>query len=284
MVFLISPLVVIWAWSFLETNVHEILDHLPRNSIVIDLGSGTKSFDYGAYQFVTVRVDIDRFVNCQQDNSVQADAAQLPFTKNTIHSIVANHSLEHFHDLQGSLNEIRRVLKSQAALFVSVPDSTTITDRLYRWLAEGGGHVNAFQSCDELITRIESSTGLSNVGARPLYSSLSFLNRRNHKHKPPRRLLLLGGGNENILLLINYLFRFFDRYLKTRFSQYGWALYFGNLEEKISNTPWPNVCVRCGSGHPFYKLLSTARPIKKWLLFPAYECPHCGALNLFTRS
>ena len=45
--------------------------------------------------------------------------------------------------------------------------------------------------------------------------------------------MLIGGGTETSLRLLSYLFRLSDRFLHTRMSVYGWALYFGNVETPI---------------------------------------------------
>ena len=90
-----------------------------------------------------VRVDLDRQAPAPP-NLVQADAARMPFPDHCFDLIISNHSLEHFGDLAGSLREIGRVVRPNGALYVAVPDATTLSDRFYRWLARGGGHVNAF--------------------------------------------------------------------------------------------------------------------------------------------
>lgn len=60
------------------------------------------------------------------------------------------------------------MVASDGFLFVAVPDASTVTDRLYRWLAggpaPGGGHVNAFTSADETARRIEKAVGLPLCG------------------------------------------------------------------------------------------------------------------------
>jgi hypothetical protein len=94
--------------------------------------------------------------------------------------------------------------------FVAVPDATTISDRLHRWLARGGGHVNPFSSASDLATRITRVTGLKLVATRTLCTSLSCLNRCNRQGRAPRRFLLLGGGTGVSLLLICYLLRLAD--------------------------------------------------------------------------
>lgn len=262
--------------------MHEILRHLRDGARVLDLGSRSGSFDPGPYPFLTVRLDRECPGGSGSRNFVQADAARLPFPPTSFDAVISNHSLEHFEDLDGALKEVATVLKPGGTFFAAVPDSTTLTDRLYRLLARGGGHVNAFSSFRELVRRIEQGTGLRLSAARPLCSSLSFLNRRNHPSRPPRLLLLLGGGWEPPLRLLNYLFRLSDWLFGTRASLYGWALYFGPAGEPVSETVWSNVCVRCGAGHPAAGLLASGHVRRGHLFTRHYHCPHCGARNFFT--
>jgi SAM-dependent methyltransferase len=261
--------------------VHELLRNLPQGALVLDLGCGAGSFDSDSGQFTVVRIDLERGA-FRAPNFAQADAATLPFAANCFDVVISNHSLEHFENLAGSLEEIGRVLKPSGALYVAAPDATTISDRLYRWLARGGGHVNPFRSARELAWKIESKTGLRHVATRTLCASLSFLNRRNRRAPPPKRLLLVGGGTETSLLLLSYFFRMFDRFLGSRTSVYGWALFFGRIDASIDCQTWTNVCIRCGSGHPSDWLLHGRKLVRKILFFSTYRCPHCGAINLFT--
>jgi len=204
---------------------------------------------------------------------ILADAGALPFPAGFFDAVVANHSLEHFGDLDGALREIGRVVKNTGALYVAVPDSASLCDRLYRWLGRGGGHVNHFSAPRTLVARVEQSTGLKHVATRFLLTSFSFLNSRNRKAPPPRKLLLLGGGNELILVLASSVLRLIDRVARTRLAVYGWAMYFGEFKATVASEAWANVCVRCGSGHPSDWLK------RRGLL---YRCPQCQALNIFT--
>ena len=70
------------------------------------------------------------------------------------------------------------VIRPGGALYVAVPDASTVTDKVYRWLGRGGGHVNAFVSAADVAERVERGTGLGLAATRTLCSSLSFLNRR----------------------------------------------------------------------------------------------------------
>jgi hypothetical protein len=70
------------------------------------------------------------------------------------------------------------------------------------------------------------------------------------------------------LLLISYLSRLSDRFLHTRLTVYGWALYFGNIATPIDRRPWRNVCIRCGSGHPSAWLSSQPNLLgRRWPVF-----------------
>ena len=284
----------IWSWSWdgrvfpspswgvlgsrTETVMHEILAHLQSSQYVLDLGCGSGSFDRRKYPFTTIRVDI----SFDGDVSVQADASQLPFKNRMFDAVICNHSLEHFEDLDGALLELRRVAKQKAAVFVSVPDASTVTDRIYRWLAQGGGHVNGFCSEKQLAKKIESRISLKHQGTRLLLTSLSFLNRRNWDAPAPKRLFLLGGGRESVLIPLNYFFRIIDRLLGTRLAVYGWAMYFGHVPAGIDAGPWMNVCVRCGAGHRAAALVKAGRVQCRWAAFRTWACSICEATNLFT--
>ena len=245
--------------------MHELLSNLAAGAKVLDLGAGGGSFVSGQ----AIRIDLER-ESLRGPSAVQADAAALPFPESSFDVIISNHSLEHFGNLAGALAEIGRVIKPDGALYVAVPDARTFCDRLYRWLARGGGHVNAFCSAPELARKIARATGLPHVATRTLRASFSYLNRKNRRTPPPRKLYLLGCGTETSLLALNALVRLSDRWLGTRLSIYGWAFYCGTIKTEIDRTTWTDVCIRCGSGHP--PSAAAGR------LF--YRCPQCGAPNV----
>lgn len=259
--------------------MHEILRHLPEGARVVDLGSRNGSFNAAQYPLRTVRLDLATQHQAIANNFVQADAALLPFSSHVFDAVIANHSLEHFERLDEALKELRLVIKPAGSLYIAVPDASTFADGLYRWLAGGGGHVNPFE---DLIALTERCTGLRFRAGRVLMTSLSMLNRRNRIAPAPRKLMLLGGGRESVLRLWSVISRLVDRWLRTRLSGYGWALYFGTLAEGLESRPWSNVCVRCGSGCSSNWLLSSNQVSHTWLL-KVYTC-QCGAWNFFTRD
>lgn len=262
--------------------MHEILRNLSSEARVLDLGCHEGSFPSRATAAQVVRLDRDAVHDTLLGGDfVCSDATCLPFADQSFDAIIANHSLEHFENLERCLLEINRVLKPHAALFVSVPDASTITDKIYRWLARGGGHVNAFTSSVELAQKISNTTGLVHVATRVLGSSLSFLNRRNSPTPRPRRLLLLGGGYESVLFFYVWASRRIDHLLNLRSSVYGWAFYFGEISEPVATETLLNACIRCGSSSPVSRLLVLPNKLN---FFRTYKCPECNAINPFIRS
>jgi SAM-dependent methyltransferase len=263
--------------------MHEILRTLPRGALVLDLGCSRGSFAGDATEARVIRLDREPSAGALAETFVQGDAARLPFRDRSFDAIVANHSMEHFENLPEALREVGRVVRTGGSLFVSVPDSSTVTDRLYRWLARGGGHVNPFTSAPDLASVIECATGLRHAATKTLFSSLSFLNRRNAPRPRPLRLLFVGAGYEWALFVYVWASRRLDRLLGLRTSVYGWALYFGNVPEMPDEEARVNVCIRCGSGIAARVIQQAlrGRPFRRAVRI--YRCPDCDALNPFVR-
>jgi SAM-dependent methyltransferase len=260
-----------------------LLAGLPPGSHVLDLGAGSGSFPTRA-DLLVVRLDLAPPTARVDGCWVAADAARLPFATGSFDAVISNHSLEHFPALDSTLSEVRRIIRSSGGLYVAVPDADTLTDRIYRWIGRGGGHVNPFRCAEELSTRIERITGLRHRGTRNLYTSLSFLNAANFHARPPRKIALFALGNERFLAIFTWLLRWCDRHFATRLSQYGWSFYFGSAQPPEPPEDWINVCVRCGSGHSEAFLLERQiipqrPPSAIW-----YRCPACGGLNLLSRE
>jgi SAM-dependent methyltransferase len=265
--------------------MHEILRNLTAGARVLDLGSRSGSFTTDGCQAIRiVRLDLELPPPGSRDGFVQADAARLPFRDHSFDAVIASHSLEHMTELGEVLQEMGRVVRRDGSLFVAVPDASTFTDHLYRWVYHGGGHVNAFRSADALAGQISKATGLKLAATRVLYSSFQFLDQRIFRPRPPRRLWLLGNGNPKFIAAMSYTVRVLDRMFRTRTSIYGWAFYFGDIREEVETIPWTNVCVGCGTAQSAAALIVNHR-VRRWsVILKCYTCPYCGAWNLFTKD
>ena len=262
----------------------DILESLPPGSLVLDLGARTGSFSTPRADLRVVRLDIDAPPPGASGRYVRADAARLPFRGACFDAIVANHSLEHFADLENSVREIGRVVKPEGRLYVSVPDAGTFTDRVYRWLCRGGGHVNAFRRPADLIGPIVKWTPLPLGSTTLLFSSLCFLNSHNFTARPPRRIALFAFGNERFLAWLSWALRWLDRAVGTRLSVYGWEFRFGAGAPESAREAWINVCVRCGAGasEAFLREAGSVRRVLGWM--ESYTCSLCGGQNWLFRD
>jgi SAM-dependent methyltransferase len=261
-----------------------ILRHLRPGARVLDLGALTGSFPASFCPGASVaRVDLEMPKPGTCDGFVQADAGCLPFPDRCFDAVIANHSLEHIHGLSAALREIGRVVRPDGSLFVAVPDASTFSDHLFRWVyQEASGHINPFCSSSALAADITRATGLQLTASLALYSSFEYLNRYYFPARTAWRLRAVGNGNRRSIIALSYAARLFDRVFHTRASAYGWAFYFGNIQEPVEPAAWSNVCVGCGAGHPAPWLLAANLVRRRWLIFRAYSCPRCGSSNLFT--
>ena len=255
----------------------DLIEKLPPGARILDLGARTGSFHTDRTDVTVVRLDMEIPETRKSGAYVSADAARMPFASGSFGLIVSNHSLEHFRELDATLREMARVLARHGAIYIAVPDVTTLTDRIYRWMARGGGHVNAFRSPAQVIALVEQRTGQPHRATIVLYSGLSFLNRHNIKGWPGKKIIFFAFGVEHYLAVLMWLLRRIDRAFGTRLSVYGWTFYFGNAEPARAEE-WRNVCVRCGAGHPDADAAAAAHRL--WWGPKAWRCSLCGGFNL----
>lgn len=256
--------------------MHEILRRMRPGDRVLDLGSQFGSFAASDSAGLAVRLDLDP-QPAKGGVLVCGRAEALPFRHDSFRAVISNHSLEHFDQLDEALVEASRTLAPGGALYAAVPDSTTLSDKLYRWLGRGGGHVNPFPSLVGFHQLVSKKTRLPYRGGRDLFASWSFLNRRNSPGRVQKKLYLLGGGGEWSLRWWSWAVRRIDRLFGTRLAIYGWACYFGDAVQ-VDEDAWSNVCIRCGAGRPAAEIGEALRE----RLWATYRCPGCSAINLFS--
>ena len=138
----------------------ELVHHLSRTDTVLDLGSGGGSFSYAATQAQVIAVDQTFPSHAQPCRSrIVADSRAVPLKSSSVDVVICNNTLEHFDNLDDTLAEVDRLLKEGGYLWASVPNGFSFEDNLYRFIFEGGGHVNRF-TLDSFLETIESHTHL----------------------------------------------------------------------------------------------------------------------------
>jgi SAM-dependent methyltransferase len=141
---------------------------LQSGDCVLDLGCGEGRHIINMYtaaeitafgidlSLCDIKIAADRFAPFAQPESAQkalywqvADGTRLPFADNTFDKIVCSEVLEHIHDYQPVLAEIRRVLKPHGVLAISVPRAWP--EKICWYLSREyhqveGGHVRIFNA------------------------------------------------------------------------------------------------------------------------------------------
>jgi SAM-dependent methyltransferase len=265
------------------------LEEFSPSQRILDLGCGPGSLPAQLAGLNVCGVDVDPKALARNARmpSACADSHRLPFAGRSFDLVICNHSLEHCHDTPGTIREIRRVLKPDGRLFVTVPDGGSFSDGLYRFLLCGGGHLQRF-SFEGIVGDIESGAGLHLAGWKELFSSFIYLDKQNFVPAPrgrlpgpfPRRMRWAGRlpawSFACTRIFLNLVTRFADRCFSARFSRYGWALAFVPEQVAPKEEPGsPNVCMYCGAsldGQP-------PERIAKLL----YRCPHCSRANYLFR-
>ena len=208
---------------------------------------------------------------------------RMAFESQSFDLVVLSLGLDPAFDLDEAACEIGRVVKADGGLYLTVAETGTFTDRIFRWLSGRAAPLTGFRSPADVVGPIERLTGLRCRGTRVLFSGLSFLNARNVAQRP-RRLLLFANGNERFLALLTWAMRTSDLLFGTRASHYGWEFYFGSAEPVDSAEWWSNVCVRCGAGHSEVFLRQRTAVGRTLHFWESYRCPECSGWNLLTRD
>ncbi len=93
-------------------NAKQAISHLPRGSVILNIGSGIKR----------IREDVINIDSFRYENvSVVADANSLPFKDNYADAIIAESLLEHLEEPSAAVKEFYRVLKPDGILYIVTP-------------------------------------------------------------------------------------------------------------------------------------------------------------------
>jgi SAM-dependent methyltransferase len=267
--------------------LYDWLEQLGPGDRVLDIASAGGSFDATALacSVIALDEDVDAFRQAgppehERCRRVFGRSQQLPIAASSIDLVICNHALEHIAELEATLDEIKRVLKPDGRLYVAVPNGYGVCDAVYRWVFEGGGHVNRFRR-DELVRLVESRTGVRLAHWQKLYSSFAYLHRMLDLLDAPapdlqprlKRIAKLPRSCVKTAQRGLYVgTRIVDRLCGTESAVYGWALWFDRGGGPATeNPPYVNVCMYCGMGHPPDAVQRLSQ--RRWV------CPECGGKN-----
>lgn len=151
--------------AFFRTHEAVRLGRIPFASPSVDLGCGNGDFVslFSGYFDIGVDNSVEKMGDAALSGAygslVQASIADLPFAAKSVSSLMSNSTLEHLLDLEGALQEIRRVLvpggifaftvplleKRDALHFVNAAKAsgdTALADEYARYFDKRWGHVN----------------------------------------------------------------------------------------------------------------------------------------------
>jgi SAM-dependent methyltransferase len=262
------------------------IDALLPSQWALDLGCGAGSFPNRFIEKNVIGVDVApaELTRTSDIRPVCARAEKLPFPDSTFELVICHHSLEHVADVGNTLSEIRRVMTPTARLYISVPDGYSFSDRLYRLLLCGGGHLQQF-TYDSVRSQVKWQTGLELAASRELYSSFVFIEKKNFTEAPhsraatalPRRMRWIGRFPSWSFWLakitLNLLARLVDKLCATHLARYGWEFAFQHQAGPLEiEAVWSNVCAFCGVGVP--------RSHIRVLYGILYRCERCSSWNI----
>ncbi|MBI1747316.1 MAG: class I SAM-dependent methyltransferase [Acidobacteria bacterium] len=234
--------------------LHEIDGLTKPTARILDLGAGAGSFNYGKFPSKIIAVDEEIPLSGRPRPAnaffVQCDGAALPILGNVFDIVVANFVFEHFSTPEVVLLEIERVLKPGGLLYLSIPNSSSFEDKLFRFFSGDKYHVQKF-SFYSLMKRVYKSTSLKLIAFADWPAGFTWLNSPPSGHFVRRMVL-------HLLKLIKPSLQQYSR------RDSGFIFLF-RKETKLGFRLITHVCGNCGGGATIEETL-----LDRW------KCVQCG--------
>jgi len=244
--------------------IHEVLWKLPPTAAVLDLGCGTGTFRYRdfpflikAFDFVTPNSAIDFPSNVEFS---QGHAWELPYPDNLFDLVVANFVFEHLHNFKRALEEVQRVCKDGGLFYVSIPNSASLEDRLYRLASRQHGHLQKY-SFQSFLRHVYGLTGFKLLSFAEWPAGFSWMNGVRYWSR----------AYPVVQALIKATRTFFSKDLRLNSN----FLFLFRLEStgKKGLRKVTHVCRKCGNG-------VTIDPQPVPAIF-SWNCPICNTQNRY---
>ncbi len=175
-------------------TVVNILKDLPKGNLCLDAGSGGGHYlDFLVERFTKViGFEFSKAGIKQSKNIIRKKAfiingslvERLPFIDNSFDFILCSETLEHLDGLDTVLSELKRVLKSNGKLLVTVPNFTKLSFEYIREIVseKDPTHIHRYSFCgwEKILSRYFSIKRISSssfIPSFPLYS-LGFSDTR----------------------------------------------------------------------------------------------------------
>jgi SAM-dependent methyltransferase len=241
-----------------ELFLHEIERLNDPQARILDLGAGEGTFNYAAYQARIISVDKDIPADFKpsagRNAFLQADGAALPFSAQVFDVVVANFVFEHFIRPDLALRETQRVLKAGGLLYLSIPNSDSLEDRIFRLLGGAKHHVHTY-SFHSLIKLVYQSTNLKLIAFADWPAGFTWLNTA-----PSGNIIRRG---------LWRCLRLARRHLQAYSIRDSGFIFLFRSEDKLGFRLISHVCSYCGAG----ATIETSDQAQ-------WECMQCNQVNL----
>jgi SAM-dependent methyltransferase len=222
------------------------------------LGAGEGTFNYAVSRASIISVDKDIPADLKpsagRNAFLQADGAALPFSAQVFDVVVANFVFEHFVRPDLALRETQRVLKTGGLFYLSIPNSASLEDRIFRLLGGAKHHVHGY-SFHSMIKLVYQSTNLKLIAFADWPAGFTWLNTA-------------ASGNIIRRGLWRWL-RLARRYLQAYSVRDSGFIFLFRAEDKLGFRVISHVCAYCGAG----ATIDNNKDQAQW------ECMQCNQVN-----
>lgn len=155
------------------------LSELRKGARVLDVGCGPGTICYDGFPHLRF-FGVDQYAHARTGAwpvngfLALADAEQLPWAAATFDAAICNFVFEHLHNPRPALRELDRVVRPGGLLYISIPRSSSLQDRLYRFTTKGGGHLQHY-SFEAFIRLVYEETAFKLDGMAPAPGSFTWM-------------------------------------------------------------------------------------------------------------